>query len=106
MHLQFLRAVYLFCFGYQLTNEEELFTWNETETEQPGQQGLSFGTFRQAHHEQMEEKAEDWEEQNSELFQLEQDGFDRRKQKHGNKMCQFSEEIKCDSQKPGKLSFF
>ena len=54
----------------------------------------------------MEEKAEDWEEENSELFQLEQDGFDRRKQKHGNKMCQFSEEIKCDSQKPGKLKFF
>lgn len=86
--------------GEQLTNEEELSTRNETETEQPGQQGLSFGTFRQAHHEQMEEKAEDWEEENAELFQLEQDGFDRRKQKHGNKMCQFSEEIKCDSQKP------
>ena len=84
----------------------ELSTRNETETEQPGQQGLSFGTFRQAHHEQTEEKAEDLEAENSELFRLGQDGFNTRKQKRRNKVRQLSEKINRESQKPGKLRFF
>lgn len=86
--------------GEPPTSVGELSTRNETETEQPGQQGLSFGTFWQEHHDQMEKKAEDCEEENSELFQLGQDGFNTRKQERRSKVRQLSEKINRESQKP------
>lgn len=54
----------------------------------------------------MEKKAEDCEEENSELFQLGQDGFNTRKQERRSKVRQLSEKINRESQKPGKLRFF
>lgn len=85
----------------------ELSTRNETETELPGQQGLNFGTLWQERLDQMEKKAEDCEEENSEnLFQLGQDGFNTRKQERRSKVRQLSEKINGESQKPGKLRFF
>lgn len=86
--------------GEPPTNVGELSTRNETETEQPGQQGLSFGTFWQEHHDQMEKKAEDCEEGNYELFHLGQDGFNTRKQERRSKVRQLSEKINRESQKP------
>ena len=79
----------------------ELSTRNETETEQPGQQGLSFGTFRQACPEWMPKHASLFASSLSTRYE-----FHTSQQKHGDKMHLLYEESTRKFQKLGKLRFF
>ena len=77
-----------------------------TETEEAGKPGLSFGSFRQAHHEQMEKRPDTCEKENSELVQSGRDEFYTRNRERRHRVQQlFSEGFTRVSQKPGKLSF-
>ncbi|XP_022791366.1 uncharacterized protein LOC111330724 isoform X1 [Stylophora pistillata] len=91
--------------GEQPANVEEYDPSSEqsTETEEAGKPGLSFGSFRQAHHDQMEKRPDTCEKENSELVQSGRDEFHTRNRERRHRVQQlFSEGFTRVSQKPGK----
>ena len=79
----------------------ELSTRNETETEQPGKQGLSFGTFRQACPAWMPKHASLSASSLSTRYEIHTS-----QQKDGDKMHLLYDESTRKFQKLGKLRFF